>query len=898
MAFDPDRYEREVIRPLRGRHGRIADDLPRLYAVEPGMTGAQLQEHLRRLRTYWNQRASGPDSRAQVCKQLLATDEELQRTPGVALSDPDWWQAQFQRQAEAAGQAVKQLTADLVRAYGGTGQITQAQLDGIAAEHPALRRDQVDEAAHQAKLKVVNAVDLPTASGLDGSGYRELEQRLGEVGVDTVVHLLHPDLARPFTLVQRFGVVGGQRLTLGAEVVQERLAAAERAADSPAVRARKRALNVLRTCIANGVNLRELALFQIVERLAAARGQGLPDVLLIRQATRLGLTQEDAELVVASLPAGLDAGVNPAARVRELIGDGDLRAARQALAEVPSTDPEHGDVTTLVQRQEAELGRLLGEAETAVATRREEEAERLLRDAQRIARDDPDLERRLRRLPPPPPREPTAVVDGASVRLVWGPSPSAVAEMHYRVVCGVDRPPASPQDGRVVADGTATAAVDATPPVARKLRYAVFATGSNGAVWSRGATVQASLLPPVTGVTVHAVPDQITISWDPHPELIAVHARRTQGRPPRDASDGTPIECTTSSLVDRQIREGDEYYYALTAVYLDGRRERVEAQSTVISAAPRAPASPVDGLAVEPTSASGDGTRVRVSWPVGAGGGMVRVRYSPQPPPWEPGDTVTMTEIDRYGREVPGAPRVEGDRMVLEADVPTRPLVYLPYAFGGTGVVIGLSVEVGQLNSVRQLDARRAGDQVILTWIWPEGVGVVEVEWSTPDLGEQRRRISHSQYVDGGGCLLPVGSGGGAAAVRAISVGPRGESRSLPAQVAIDGRSIRLSYRVESKRGPLGRFSRQRTVVLSADQDCSGVELVVVAAPGRVMPLRVEQGVVVDRFAGLRLTRDVPLTFEVEMPQTMRRPYWIRCFATGSVPLTTVDPPVATLKVS
>src|SRR5688572_25189961 len=99
MAFDPNRYEQEVIRPLRGRHGRLPDDdLVRRYAIEPGMSPEELRQHLRRIRTYWNQKASGPDNRAQVCRLLLTADEALQRSAGDKLNDPIWWQAQAQRE--------------------------------------------------------------------------------------------------------------------------------------------------------------------------------------------------------------------------------------------------------------------------------------------------------------------------------------------------------------------------------------------------------------------------------------------------------------------------------------------------------------------------------------------------------------------------------------------------------------------------------------------------------------------------------------------------------------------------------------------------------------------------------------------------------------------------------
>ncbi|MFR9775148.1 hypothetical protein ACL02O_03715 [Micromonospora sp. MS34] len=95
MAFDADRYDREVIKPLRGQHGRLpAGNLAVRYAVEPGWTAAELAAHLAVIRRFWHDRAVGPDSRAEICRLLIRADEELARTVGDLMNDPAWWQEQ------------------------------------------------------------------------------------------------------------------------------------------------------------------------------------------------------------------------------------------------------------------------------------------------------------------------------------------------------------------------------------------------------------------------------------------------------------------------------------------------------------------------------------------------------------------------------------------------------------------------------------------------------------------------------------------------------------------------------------------------------------------------------------------------------------------------------------
>jgi hypothetical protein len=356
------------------------------------------------------------------------------------------------------------------------------------------------------------------------------------------------------------------------------------------------------------------------------------------------------------------------------------------------------------------------------------------------------------------------------------------------------------------------------------------------------------------------------------------------------------VPATLRSFVDRDIVEGRQYFYGLTAVYRDAAGGDVTAPMSVVSALPQAPARPVQDLTALPLTVTGDTARVRLSWPADAG--HVRIRYAGRLPSWDVGDVVSQVEVDRFGREVTGTPVVDGDRAVLETDVPAGPQVYVPFAIGGTGAVVGRAVEQSQANPVRQLQARRTGSQVVLTWVWPEEVRLAEVEWSGPGVPRQLRRVSRSQYVDGEGCVLPASPRGATVAVRAVSVGPTGESLSTPAELTVDGRPVELSYVVRRLTDLRSRWSRRRLLVLTAAEDCADVDLVLVTAPGLAMPLRAEQGTVVDRYIGLRLTRGVPLTVEIELPANLKRPYWIRCFADRPAAVSIVDPPIAELKVS
>ncbi len=897
MAFEPERYEREVVRPMRGRRTQLTDDdLVRRYAIEPGLDDpADLKAHLKRLRTYWNQTASGPDSRAQVCKRLLAADEELQRRPDVELSNPLWWQEYSLRRDADARRTVAQLATDLKQAYGSTGQLTRTQVKGIADQHPALDPAHIEQAVREAGLRVVDVIDLPTESGLDRAAYRELTQRLRETGVLTVVHLLHPDLNRPFALVQRFAVDQEPVRALDRPTLDERIAKADQAADTPNLRARRAALRVLQTGVRGGADLRVIALFQIVEQLLEGRANSIADSLLIRQATRIGLTQDDAELVVASLPSGSGGGSAGAAAVRDLLASGQLRAAQTAVAALPATDPERTEIVAEIAGLEQQLSRLLSEVEQALRGQREEEAERLITQARRIAEDDADVQTRARRVPLPPPRDLRAVVADSVVQLDWQAPHSAATDIRYRVLRRTDAAPGGPQDGTLIAETDGTAATDVRPPVAQDLHYAVFATSGPGALYSRAATGRTTFVPAVADVTVRTAVDRIIVAWQAHPDVVVVRARRTEARPPRGPEDGVAIAAGSGTFVDRQIREGTEYFYSLVAVYHDEQLREVPSRATVVSASPQAEARPLDGLRVEPVRRRGGSVQMRLTWPVDAG--KVRVRYATGLPPWEFGTVVSPTELGRYGREVPGAAERYGVEMVLEADVPAGPFVYVPVTFGSSGAAVGRPVHVGQSEPVRQLHARRTGDRVVVTWVWPDDSGLAEVTWARPDAPVEVRRLTRGAYVDGDGCLLTVGPAGGEVTVRAITVGPAGETRSEPAVDTVSGRAVEVRYTLHRPPGWRNRYSRRRLLQIVADQDCDDVDLTVVVAPGLVMPLAVSPETVAETFEGLAPRRGVPIELSVLLPK-VARPYWVRCFVTRPAGVTVIDPPVADLKVS
>ncbi|MBL7258034.1 hypothetical protein [Paractinoplanes lichenicola] len=886
MAFDHVAYMSQVINPLRDHPGGVpANDLAGQYAVTPDMTAGELRTRLREVRSLWQRRQGGVGAAANVCAQLIGRDERLRAEHGDAMYDPGWWTRQARAHEDAVHAESRRFAEVLRNAYGAVGRITAEQLAAIATQWPSLSKLGADEAVRLAGLRLVEPIELPAASGLPGSAYRRLLDLQRQLDVPTVVQLIRPELTG-----DSFALLGRDAVDLGLETLARRRQEMERAADSHELRAGKEALGLLDTAARNGVDLRTVALFQLVERLQDLRARNLADALLIESATGAGLLLPDAQTVVSNLPAPTVTG--PADRVRELLAEGQLRAAAQAVAQVPETDPAHAELRQTVGGLTDRVDELRRDAEQAIRDGHEEEAAQRLRDALRIADDDEDLRRRAEALPPPPVRELVARVTEQGVRLGWSAPHTAVPELlRYRVVRS-DRAPRTAADGDVVVAGLSTPeAVDKDPAPARDLHYGVFA--STGGDWSRAAVTVERVLPPVTAVQVRTQHDEIVCSWRVHPAAETVRVRRTTGRPPTGPDDGTPIACTRAGLTDDA---GDaDVFYGIVAVYRDAAGAEAFARTVVARATTGQAAPPfVSRIRVHAVAVDASTATANVTWAAPAAG-TVSVRRSDAPPAWPAGATVSRGDVEAYGEPLIGDRLVQGPEVQLEATVPSGRHYYTAFTLHPTAdtAIVGEPVAVAVIEPVTRLLARRNGGEVTVSWVWPPSVNLAEVTFTPAGAAtpSARELVSRGQFT-AKGCHLPIGHTGGRVAVQSVVRGMGGESKSSAVTAPVDGTAATVSWQVVKAGGFL---SRRRELRLTTDTRCEGVEVRLVAGPGDVLPVRAEQGIPVAHLAGLELDPDVPEAVPFTMPAKVR---WLRCFVTRPAGVRVNDPPIDEMKVS
>jgi hypothetical protein len=311
-----------------------------------------------------------------------------------------------------------------------------------------------------------------------------------------------------------------------------------------------------------------------------------------------------------------------------------------------------------------------------------------------------------------------------------------------------------------------------------------------------------------------------------------------------------------------------------------------------IKATPRSEAQPIPKLRVRPVEVAGS-VRARVAWtPVDHS--EVRILRSDVPPPWPFGTWVSQEEMTRFGQEVTGRRVPTPNEIVIEADLAPGVHHLVPFSVGGTGIVMGRPAAVGITDPVRRLAVTPFAGYATVSWEWPATAQLAELTWEV-DNDADCVTIGQAQYRSQGGARVPLGRGPCAIEVRAVIMADGVSFASPPVKTVVDQVvEARISYTVSATPsvGPFG--GRSKKVTFRSDESCAGVQVQMVALPGRVMPARAEGGfVLLD--TTLTLQPGVPVEHHVTVPRPVKRPYWVRCFVVGAGAIL-VDPPISSLK--
>jgi hypothetical protein len=880
MPFDETRYSEDFIKKLRGAR-TLPEDLMARYAITLPSTDPAIREQVLAVRAYWNKIYQGKSHAAQVARMCRAEDERLRAQHGPSMETRTWWQQRQSERRSAAQASITLLADELKQTYSPFGVVTSGIVDRFSGKLGLTRPDAV-QAVQQAGLTLVDGAAIPESDPMPNFG--ALLKSMAEGAVSSVPELVHPG-AGPFSLLDRYTCRGDSGKRLDVVAVDAQIAEADRHAISVTEDARRGALKILRRAVKDGVDLRDIALYHLVT--VAREFLSLSPGMAAAELQKLGLDRKDAAVIaVVTADQSSASGAASLSNVQSLVTSGRLNEARQAALSLPLESSTRADAVRVVDAARERLDDLLAEVQRALKIPDEVRATALLREAAVISIDDAD--ERLATVPLPPPADPRAVCDGSVVKLFWQPASGHDDGTQYVVTRTEQRSPAAVSDGTAVCSGQLHSCTDAHAPVARIVQYGLFAL-ADGRPPSRAAVVPATLLPPVGHVEADVGPDEITVHWSVHPDAQCVLVTRTM-----PGSSPKPVTVTGNSCHLTGLPEGQPQHLEITAIYrgLDGTEMRSPTEQ--INATPRSEAKPIPRLRVRPVEVGGV-VRIRVAWtPID--NSEVRILRSDAPPRWPFGTWVSPEQMAQFGQEVTGRLVAGQTEVALEAEVAPGVHHLVPFSIGGTGVVVGRSSAVGVTDPVKRLVVTPFATYATLSWEWPPTAQLAEVSWEL-DGDADSAVIGLAQYRSQGGARVPLGRGPCTVEVRAVIMADAAPFTSPPATAVIDSvLDVEIGYAVSSTPtlGPFG--GRSKRVIFTSAEGCAGVQIRMVATPGRVMPTSAEDGFALLNTA-LALEPGVPVEHQVTIPKPVKRPYWVRCFVvSGQARL--VDPPISSLKES
>ena len=427
---------------------------------------------------------------------------------------------------------------------------------------------------------------------------------------------------------------------------------------------------------------------------------------------------------------------------------------------------------------------------------------------------------------PPPPAEVTATPGEGQVRVTWGPGPARPGEVTYRVVRQTGGPAPTWAAGVLVAQTGELNATDAAPPAGERLHYTVFASRGRD-LWSAGAAAtEVILLPDVVDPRLEALASAVLGSWRVAPGTSEVIVTRAEDKPPSAGCEQS-LTATLAGFLDANVQPGRRYFYRIRAVYISAAGERLASPGALCAAIPEPDPVPVGELraAVLP----GAVPEAALTWtapPVGT----VTIYQHAAPSPWPAGTVLRPDELARLGPPVAGAAG-SGESRINRTTValPGGRTCFTAVTSGVGRAVLGATTEVSAMAAVRDLQARRYGTGIQLSWDWPDGCHECQVGWhqaGSPAQAADRAICGDWEFRNHGGFLVEAGPGPVTVWVRAILRTPAGLIESAAQEAEVPGADVIVWYRFQPpRRWPPGRRAR---LVLTASQTCELPTLVVV----------------------------------------------------------------------
>lgn len=813
-----------------------------------------------------------------VLRRFLAEDSRLNPV-FTAASRGDLAPLRAALSAEKAehGTAMRRIKESLAERAAGLSAIAPEDLERLAATHQ-VDPVEVAAAARAASILVTEPDRLPTRPPTDA--YSRYRKELAVLDCPHLGAFLLPDT----TAYRIFAGEGRTPLTSG--MLADARARWRKRARGQDTKAADSVVALLEALVAaQGPNaLDALMLYDVAAELRGQVRRGLsPGALRGFAADTLRLHHTDARR--AAFAVVHEQAPELPARIRQLLDAGRPGEAVDLTESVPGADAD-GDVAALLAEARARAKK----ARKRLAKAREAdeagspEAWELYERAYALDNGLTECREAQARLPVPPP---TGLVcepdpEAGRVRLHWQPSPASDTEhVVFRSVVSGAHPP--PDNGTRMGTAHDNWTDTSAPPVAL-LAYSVVAMRGDTA--SEPCTARTVLLcPELRGLDVTAGSARVSAGWQLPPDAVGAWIVRRTDRPPRDRDDGTPVPAGPSGFVDTAVDNGTTYHYRIGARFRDAFGRPVDSPGVVRTVVPHLPLAPVRDLAVAADPFDPGWVVARFAAPPE---GVVALFRVPAAPPWQPGDELDLDAVTARAVRL-DTQAVDGG---LRFRTPEGACAVLAATVAGARCVVGGHAPWLPVPVLGRVTAQHRGPELVVRFGWPGDASDVEIVWRDADGNPMTRIVDQAAWRRSDGIRLPVGPDAGTT-IQARPAAEYGGRRVMGAPVRVHVPEPRVLRYAVAWRGLPGKRRVVVSVLSPHGKPVWVDQLLLVAAPGDVRPLRVEGTRVLARCRGLLVGGDPVVLFDVPAPD-LPRPFWVLCL-TPDKDLLLVDPPVGDL---
>jgi hypothetical protein len=503
-----------------------------------------------------------------------------------------------------------------------------------------------------------------------------------------------------------------------------------------------------------------------------------------------------------------------------------LTAARSALDRFERTQGTAG-LDDLRRRLQEGLARAEAAFQEGEKKRRSGDSEAALDRYEESLAACADFEPALRAMsasPPPPPTALRVTPIAGGFRLTWQ-APKTARSLAFRIIRKSGGLPQGLEDGESLAEVRTTTLDDTSAQVGSPWFYAVFSQ-RGGIPCHQPATSGPHLrIAEVDQLELTAGNGDVTLRWTAPPGALRVEIWRRQGAVPDRPGDGTSLTIAGTSALDTGLTNGVLYGYRVVAVFTDPDRPggEIATSGCTATATPVAPPPAVMDL-----SASRTGKNVLLSWSE-IPGATIQIRQTSRLPDYSPGLILPSSQADRFGSLVPGATG-HGAQVTLTGQ---GRIFFVPLSVAAGTAVVGHAVEVTTLDPVTQLNVRRTGPHLAMTWEWPAGTEEVLVAWRHDRYPEdprqpqgQQARVTRREY-ERTSCWLLQNVERRPHYISVFAKAPEGDLYAPPARIVETlGQGASVSYRVGVKKSLLRRIVENAWLELT----CNGADGLVLPA--------------------------------------------------------------------